>query len=932
MIGADRWQEVDRLFAAALDLPPAQRPAWLDAACAGRPGLRQAIERLLAADAREDSFLDRPPGAILTSALAGEPEEGERLGPYRLLRPLGHGGMGTVYLAVRDDAREDRQVAVKILHAGLESTALRHRFLAERQILARLDHPGIARLYTVGGTEDGRPYLVMERIEGEPVDAYCDRHRLTVDQRLALFRKICAAVEHAHRHLLVHRDLKPANILVTPEGEPKLLDFGIAKQLAPAAAESGPRTRTGLRVMTPSYASPEQVRGEAVTTASDVYSLGVLLCELLCGRGPYPVAAGAPLYEIERAICEREPEPPSEALSRAGAPPPEKLAASRGSRPAALRRRLAGDLDTIVLKALRKEPAERYESVSRLSSDLELYLQNLPVSARPDTWGYRARKLLRRHRGAAAAAAVVLLLAAGLVASLLLQSRRLARERDKARHTLSFLVDTFKEADPRHLRGERLTAREVLEQGAGRVSRELAGQPDVQAAVMDAIGEVSLGLGRNDQAAPMLERALALRRRALGPESLDVAESLRHLAELRVEQSDFAGAEKLLRQALAIERRRLGDAAEVAGTLNQLGQTLTRKGDFRGAEPLHRQALAIARRAEGPRGPTVAEALLFLAQCRDQGGDYPAAETLYQQGLALEKQLLGERNPAFAKFQAAYGSVLMNQGNFKPAEAVFRRSLAIQRQALGEDHPAVAQLLNDLAESRHGQGDLQGAEALYRQALSGLRNSYGEISAPVGDTLANLGSILEIEGRSAEAIPLHEEALSIRRRIHGDRHQLVAHSLLCLARTRLSLGQLDAALPLARRSLSILQTTLGPEHPLTGRPSEVVGLILQGQGKAAEAEPYLRRAVELLSRSVPPGHPKLAETRVEIATCLISLGRLPEAASLLCQAEPVLAAQMGPDAEPVRKIRAGLADIERQRKTLKSPNAAPAPPAGPRSK
>jgi serine/threonine protein kinase/Flp pilus assembly protein TadD len=915
MIGTGRWREVDRIFAAALDLPPGQRPAWLDEACEGSPQLRQAVERLLAADARRNSFLDQQPGEILTSALAGEAEDGERLGPYRLLRPLGHGGMGTVYLAVRDDTQENRQVAVKILHSGLENTALRHRFLAERQILARLDHPGIARLYTVGATEDGRPYLVMERIEGEPVDAYCDRHRLTVGQRLALFRKICAAVEHAHRHLLVHRDLKPANILVTPEGEPKLLDFGIAKQLAPAAAESGPRTRTGLRVMTPSYASPEQVRGEAITTASDVYSLGVLLYELLCGRGPYSVAEGAPLYEIERAICEREPERPSEALPRAGAPPPETLAAARGSRPAALRRRLAGDLDTIVLKALRKEPAERYESVSRLSSDLELYLQNLPVSARPDTWGYRARKLLRRHRGAAAAAAVVLLLAAGLVASLLIQSRRLARERDKARHTLSFLVDTFKEADPRHLRGERLTAREVLEQGAVRVSRELAGQPEVQAAVMDAIGEVSLGLGRNDQAAPMLEKALELRRHTLDPSSLDVAQSLRHLAALRMEQSDFAGAETLLRQALAIERRRLGDSsAEVASTLNQLGQAIARKGDFRGAEPLHRQALAIARRAEGPRGPTVAESLIHLARRRDESGDYPASEALYIQGLALEKQILGEGNPTFAQHQVDYVSLLSNQGKFKEAEVVLRRSLAVQRQTFGDDHPAVAQLLNDLAVVRHGQGDFQGAEALYRQALVGLRKSYGERSDGVGDTLGNLGAVLEGEGRFAEAIPVHEEALAIRRSLHGERHQVVAHSLLHLAQSKRQLGQLDAALPLARQSLSILQATLGPEHPLVAYPSEAVGLTLRDQGKAAEAEPHLRRAVELLSRSVPPGHPQLAKAKVELAKCLVDLDRLPEAEKLLRQAEPVLAAQMGPDAEPVRKIRAALAEIERRQR------------------
>jgi serine/threonine-protein kinase len=916
MNDAEQWREIDRLFAAALDLPPDRRAPWLDAACEGRPELRRQVQRLLAADARESPFLDRPPGEILASALTGELAAGERLGPYRLLRPLGRGGMGTVYLAAGDDAQDERLVAVKILHSGLESTLLRRRFLAERQILARLDHPGLARLYTVGSTEDGRPYLVMERIDGEPVDVYCDRHRLTIDRRLELFRLICAAVEHAHQHLLVHRDLKPANILVTAEGAPKLLDFGIAKQLA-ATPETDSRTRTGLRVMTPSYASPEQVKGEAVTTVSDVYSLGVLLYELLCGRSPYPLPEDAPLYEIERFICEGEPEKPSGALLRAGGPPAGTLAALRGTSPAGLRRRLAGDLDNIVLKALRKDPAQRYESVSRLSLDLERHLQSLPVSARPDTWGYRARTFLRRYRTAAAVAAVVLLLAAGLVASLLIQSRRIVRERDKTRQTLSFLVDTFKEADPHHLRGERLTAREILDQGADRVSRELADQPDVQSAVMDAIGEVSLGLGRNDQAAPMLEKALALRRRALGPGSLDVAQSLRHLAELRMEQSDYAGAERLLRQALDIERRRLGESsAEVAGTLNQLGQAIARRGDFRSAEPLHRQALAIARRAEGPRGPTVAESLLHLARRRDESGDYPAAEALYQQGLALEKQLLGEQSPVYARYQADYVYVLGNQGKFKQAEAVLRRSLAVQRQALGDGHPAVAQLLNDLAVTRQGQGDLQGAEALYRQALAGLRTGYGESSALVGDTLGNLGAVLESERRFAEAIPLHEEALAVRRRIYGDHDQRVAHSLLHLAKARRELGQLDAALPLARQSMAILQDTLGPGHPLTAYPSEALGLILRDQGKPAEAEPLLRRGVELLSRSVPPGHPQVALARVELARCLTDLGRLTEAENLLREAEPVLAAQMGPGSGPVRAVAAALADIERRRKAL----------------
>jgi eukaryotic-like serine/threonine-protein kinase len=417
MSDAERWRELDRVFEAALDCPPGERTAFLEAACAGDPVLRREVERLLAADAREAVFLDRPADEILGLRVEDHRDQ-RRLGPYRLLRAIGCGGMGTVYVAVRDDEQYERLVAVKILRSGLEDTELRHRFLTERQILARLEHPNIARLYDGGSMEDGRPYLVMELIDGLPVDEYCDRHRLTIDERLALFLRICAAVQHAHQNLLVHRDLKPANILVTPEGEPKLLDFGIAKQLEPAA-EIEARTRTGLRVMTPSYASPEQVKGGAITTASDVYSLGVLLYELLAGRGPYQVEEGAPPYELERAINEQEPEKPSTALLWPGKPSAEEIAAARGSRPAALQRRLVGDLDIIVLTALRKEPARRYASVAGLAADLERHLHDLPVSARPDTLRYRARKLVCRHRAAVMAASAVVLLVAALVAGLL---------------------------------------------------------------------------------------------------------------------------------------------------------------------------------------------------------------------------------------------------------------------------------------------------------------------------------------------------------------------------------------------------------------------------------------------------------------------------------------------------------------------------------
>ena len=887
MTAAERWRRMDALFAEALERPPEERGAFLDTACAGDAGLRREVEGLLEADERSATFLEHPAGELL--GLLPDGEEGGRLGPYRLLRRLGSGGMGTVYLARREDEHYRQEVAIKVLRSGLQSTEALHRFLAERQILARLEHPNIARLYDGGNTEDGRrPYLVMELVEGLPVDEYCDRRQLTVDQRLDLFRRICSAVQYAHQNLLVHRDLKPANILVTAAGEPKLLDFGIAKRLEPEAADAS-LTRTGLRVLTPSYASPEQVKGEPITTASDVYSLGVLLYGLLAGRGPYRAGSGLP-HEIERAICEQEPERPSLALVRAaadgsGPATPEEIARARGTRPPALRRRLRGDLDNIALMALRKEPGRRYGSAAQLSGEIDNHLQNLPVAARPDTLLYRGRKFLRRHRAAAVAAALMVLVVLGFVASLLVQRRQVVQERDRARYALSFLVDTFKGADPYHTRGEHLTAGEILDQGARRVSRDLARQPDVQATLMDAIGQVELVLGRIREAAPLLEGALA-RRRRLAPGSPETVQSLEHLAELRMKQSDFAGAEALLREALATERRLpRRDDLETARVLNLLGEALAWKGSVREAEALHREALSLGRRAESPQGIVVAESLLGLARRAQERGDYPRAERFHREGFSTLSRAFGEGDPRLVNEQKSLGAVLIDEGKMKEAEALFRAALAAQRKVLGDDHPEVLELLSGLAIARQSQGDSPAAEALDREIVRGCLQRYGEWNRQTAEAISNLGTVLESQGRNREAIVEQERALAIRRRIYGERHSEVAHSLLHLSKERRELGQTGAALALGRQSLEIEQATLGPEHPYGAYPEEAVGMALRDQHRAGEAEPHLRHAVELLRKAVPENHPQLAKARMELAKCLADLGRLDEAGSLLRQAE-----------------------------------------------
>ncbi|HEV8580634.1 MAG TPA: serine/threonine-protein kinase, partial [Thermoanaerobaculia bacterium] len=901
MIDPQRWQGMDRLFAEALERPPAERCAFLEVACGGDVALRNAVERLLAADERNGTFLELPAVPLLGLELEDRQEQG-RLGPYRLLRSLGRGGMGVVYLGVRDDEQYERQVAVKILRSGLEDTELRHRFLAERQILARLEHPNIARLYDGGSTEDGRPYLVMELIEGLPVDEYCDLHRLTVEQRLALFRRICAAVQYAHQNLLVHRDLKPANILVTPEGEPKLLDFGIAKQLAPAA-ETDARTRTGLRVMTPSHASPEQVKGEAITTASDVYSLGVLLYELLAGRSPYQLEEGAPPYEIERAIHEQQPEKLGVALLHPGAPSPQQIAATRGTKPTALQRRLSGDLDTIVLMALRKEPARRYESVAALSADLERHLQDQPVSARPDRWGYRTRKFVRRHRTAVAAAAAVVLLVAALVASLFLQGRQTVRERDKARYALSFLVDTFKQADPYRTQGETLTAREILDQGAERIARELSGKPDVQAAVMDAIGEVNLGLGRYDKAEPLLTRSLALRRQVFGPASLEVAESLEHLAGLRDERLDLTGAESLLRQALAIRRRRSGGDLATAGILNRLGTVLAKKGVSPETAPeieaLHQKALALARRAEGPVGPNVAETLLALADLQRAQGHYARAESLFREGLAIDQRALGEGDPRLWRERSRLADTLVEAGKFKEAEALFRQCLTVQRKLLGRDHPDVAFTLNGLAVATHLQARYTEAEALEREVLALARSAYGPRHWRVAEALCNLAASLAGQERRDEAIPLYEEALEIRRRALGEKHWHVGQVLLLLAEVHRRENNFSEALGLAEQARDVFAAGEGPDHPYVAHALLEIGKIHNAQMRFAAAEPFLRRCLAIRQKTLEAGHPDLAKAQVSLARCLLGQGREDEAVVLLRAARPALIAAYGANHEAV---------------------------------
>jgi len=731
-------------------------------------------------------------GADAAGAGAAEPPPaGERrVGPYLLMRELGHGGMGTVYLAVRADEHFHKRVAVKIVRGGGGSEAVVRYFKRERQILAGLDHPNIAKLLDGGTTDDGLPYFVMEYVEGQRIDAYCDERRLATVERLRLFQVVCAAVQYAHRNLIVHRDLKPGNIIVTPDGVPKLLDFGIATLLDSAAASAAAPTATAL-ALTPEYASPEQARGEPITTASDVYSLGVILYELLTGQRPYRLKTRQPL-EVLRAVCDQEPEKPSTAVGRMrvqaargtetdAATPDTAVAvsATREGTPARLERKLRGDVDNILMMALRKEPPRRYTSVEAFSEDIRRYLEGLPVHARKATPAYRAGKFVRRHTAGVAAAAAVGVLLVGFTVAMAVQSARVARERDlaekertvaqqerataqrereTAQRISAFLVDLFRISDPSQARGQTITAREILDRGTAKIRTELQDQPQVRATLMDTMGDVLASLGLYDRAIPLLEEALQARKAALGADHLDVAASLSHLATLRLDTGDYVGAETLHREALAIRRKRLGNEhPDVAASLDSLAGAVHEKGDYAAAEGFYREALVMRRKLLGNDHPDVARTLNNLSTVLFGNGDYAGAESLQREALALKRKLLGNEHPHVANGLNNLAALLRAKGDYAGAEALHREVVALQRKLVGDEHPRMAMSLASYADTLCRDKKPAEAEPLAREALAIFRKALPKGHPYIAETESVLGGCLALSGRYPEA-----EALLLR--------------------------------------------------------------------------------------------------------------------------------------------------------------------------
>ena len=809
---AERYARAKELFDAALDLPRAQREALLEERCNGDGELRREVEALLEADAQADA-LDGQPFAIPPDVFGdGEEEQfaGRHFGPYEVVREIGRGGLGSVYLAVRSDGEYRKEVALKLIRRGLDTDDILRRFRTERQILAQLDHPNIARLIDGGTTDDGLPFFVMEYVKGEPIGVYSDTHQLNTNQRLELFRKVCAAITYAHQNLVIHRDVKPSNILVTPDGEPKLLDFGIAKLLSAEDELIVTQTAPGLRAMTPEYASPEQIKGERITTASDVYSLGVLLYELLTGTKPYRLKTRT-TDEISRAITDQEPPRPSAAVASA-------------------RSALNGDLDNIVLMALRKEPSRRYATVGQFSEDIRRYLEGRAVVAHKDTLSYRAGKFVGRNKVGVAAAAIVLLsLVAGIIATAW-QAQNARRQRDlaqqeraKAERINSFLQEMLSSAAP-EAKGMDVKVSDVLSEASRRARIELASQPELMASVLMTLGRTGVSIGSFERAVADLRDAIEANVKSSGELHPTTATSMAWLSLALSYVGKNEEGIRIGRRAVELQRQLHPAGHEDLGVaLYSTGVNLYESGDGTAAEVCLVEAVELLKRHLGEQHGYYVASLVALGRAVEAGGRFDEAEALYRDAIAKGRSVEGRYRIFLAQASATLGFGLTKNGRYREAAEPLAQAEVIYREIFGDSNPGSGLIKLDKARGRLFTGDTDGAAAEYGEAAEHLGRYYAPHDHRV------------ISARAGRAVAL----------------------------TRL--GHAQAAEAELRNALELRREASSADDVAVATVESALGECLAAQRRFDEAEAFLVNASKTFKRQLPANDTRIAETRARLA-------------------------------------------------------------------
>ncbi len=819
-----------------------------------------------------------------TFKLPGDSEATRQIGPYRLLAPLGEGGMGMVYLAEQQQPVQ-RKVALKIIKPGMDSREVIGRFETERQALAVMNHPHIAKVFDAGTTDGGRPYFVMEHVPGLPITDYCDRHRLTTRARLELFISVCHAVHHAHQKGIIHRDLKPSNVLVAvQDGKPvaKVIDFGVAKATETRLTESTVFTEQGQLIGTPEYMSPEQAEmtGLNIDTTTDVYSLGVLLYRLLTGKLPFQrrelIRAG--LAAIQRVIREVDPPRPSTKISSLGQDEATAAAERRRMAPRNWLKQIRGELDWITMRAMEKDRTRRYQSASEFAADINRYLAQQPVLARRPSATYQLRKLVARHKVRFGLTVSLAVMVIGFAVTMSVQAGRIARERDRANREATtalqvsdFVVGLFEVSDPSEARGNSVTAREILDAGADHIAQDLADQPLVQARLMDTMGNVYTSLGLYGQAQPLFEQALQSRQERLDDEHLDIAESQNNLANLLRRTGDYEQASRLYDSSRALYEQALGGGHPlVAMSLHNLAILHKLTGEFELARQHFERALAIRERTLGPDDPTVASSCNSLANVLRRMGEHDLARRHYERALAIREATHGSEHPEVSVVLGNFATLLADTGDFEGARALYERSIAIREKTLGPDHPELASDLDNLAALYHDQRDFASALPLSKRALAIREKAFGPNSPILATSLHNYANLVSRSGDNAEARRIHERVRDLRERVLGPDHPDLGRTYGCLANIALREDDYDAARPLYERSLAIMEKSLGPDHRSVAHTLSNFAILLVEIGDLAGARQCYARALAIREQVLGPNHRVVTANLYDLA-CLAAL-------------------------------------------------------------
>jgi len=842
-----RWQRVQSLFHEAADMPASEQRVFLETQCGDDGALVSEVLILLDEDARGGSLLDGDV-ADVASQIFNDSSPGslpfKEFGPYRIKQALGEGGMGVVYLAEREDL--GNEVAIKILRDAWVSPARRERFNAEQRTLAQLNHPSIARLYDADTSPDGTPFFVMEYVEGVPLTDYCRTQKCSIAERLRLFRAVCEAVLYAHQHAVIHRDLKPSNILVKGDGSIRLLDFGIAKHLE-NLGELVDQTITGLRMMTPAYAAPEQIRGEQVGIQSDVYSLGVVLYELLAGRLPFDLTKCTP-SQAEKVLTEQEAEKPSDVVQMAVASPETKSAVSASKTAWA-------DLDVLCLTAMHKDPPRRYQSVEALIRDVNHYLAGEPLEARPDTWHYTLGKFVRRHARLVSAAAIIFALLVGMV---IFYTVRLTKARNAAlmqaartQRIQRFMLNLFQGGDPAAGPADDLRVVTLLDRGA-QEARSLDAEPAVQAELYETLGGIYQKLGKLEQADSLMESALAKREALYGPDSIETAKGLLALGSLRDAEARYGDAERLIRQALDRDRRHLpANDPAVAKAMLALGGVLDNRGAYDQSIAILEQTVQLYS-APGSERVELADSLYELANAHFYAGHYEKSEEINERALAMYKQIYGERHPRVAEILINLGAIQLDTGHYAAAEQYDRQALDMVQAWYGKDNPETASDLTILARSLVYQKRFDEASDLLQQSLAIKERTFGKVHPSVASTLNELGSVALNEGKYDAAEQYFTRMADIYRTEYGEQHYLYATALSNLASVYTAQQQWTRAEKLYRQAIPIYTESQSATHINTGIARIKLGRTLLRQQRYADAETETHAGYDILRTQMDP--------------------------------------------------------------------------------